>query len=81
MTDSPADATPTRHAYDAARAALERHRQRADKAEAAIARVRALLARAESMTGSVWDDIEDPTPIPGWTTLVEQALDGPEASR
>lgn len=73
--------TPTQDAYDAACVALARHRERADRAEAAVQRVRALPTRAEAVTGSPWGDIEDPTPIPGWTTLVENALNGPEPGR
>lgn len=37
------------------------------------ARIKALLDRA---TGAAGGEFEDPTPIPGWTTLVERALDG-----
>lgn len=42
----------------------------------AMQRVRDLCNLANSMTGEPFDDIEDPTPIPGWTTLVLNALDG-----
>jgi hypothetical protein len=43
---------------------------------AALTRVLHVCRLAETMTGHPSDTIEDPTPIPGWTTLVRNAIEG-----
>ena len=65
------ECVPTQWAYDQACKALEKHRVRADAAEAKIAAARALADREEQGA----QRYQDPMPIPEWVEHLRNALD------